>query len=180
MPNLLGPGTYESLTIIGTRIEEGKTPDEPTIVITLADPDTVDHDRPTVLSHFLYTSDKAAKRTAQALRAYGWDPTENEWAIGFFADEKNSLIGTTVKDVVIEMETYTNKAGETKTSPKIKKVGNTSFGFGMSNAEAKSVQTAFQRRMRLKNAQSFADDLPGYDTPPAGAPNPTADDTVPF
>jgi hypothetical protein len=171
--NLLGPGTYDKLTIIGTRIEDGKVETEPTIVITLADPDTATLKEPTLLSDYIYTTDRALKRSAKKLTAYGWEPNENEWNLGIFASSDNKLIGTQVGPVVIAMETYTNKAGETKTSPRIKKVGEVDFGFGIGPAEAKTITNAFQKRMRFKGASAV-----GMGTP--GQPQDKYDDEIGF
>jgi hypothetical protein len=164
MANLIQPGTYEKLTIIGTRLEDGKVMDEPVIVITLAEPDTVDDEKPTILSHYLYTSDKSQKRTAHALKAYGWDPEQNEWAIGFFATPNNSLIGTGVGPVIVENNVYQAKDGTTKSGPRVKQIGDVAFGFGIGSDEARTIQSAFQKRMRLKAAQSFSDGLPSLPT----------------
>lgn len=177
MANQFAPGTYDELVIIGTDVEPGKGEDEAVIVIKLTTPEEADDASPTTLWHRIYLTDKAKKRATKTLRAYGWDPDANDWDFSVFvADgdpDENPLLGKTVGPVIVELESYTSKTGETKVSPKVKQIGNTAFGFGIGSSEAKALAARFQKRMRLINAQSYADGLPGV---PPSTPKPAAAD----
>lgn len=114
---LLQAGSYSRLRINGSALKDGKTEGEPVIMIYLEDPESGD-----TITDYLYTSNAAwDKVTAPRLKAYGWDPAENSYAIAQLNrsnEENNPLLGKYVEDVVIKEETF-----EGKTRPKVAGVG---------------------------------------------------------
>lgn len=116
---LLEAGKYERLMIDSVQVSDHKVEGEPKIVFRLTDPETQDS-----ILDFLYTSNNAwDKVTAPRLKAYGWDPAENNYAIGQLHNNE-SLIGTEVGPVIVKLETWAvADGGDGKSRPKVQQVG---------------------------------------------------------
>lgn len=166
---ILEPGTYDQLRIAGTRLEPHKVDGEPKIVVVLEDP-AAEPGEGAIASDWLYTSNAAWDAvTEQRLKNYGWDPAANDFALSFFANQDNNLIGKLVGPVVLVDEPYNGKS-----QVKVARVGDEKFGKNLANDAAKAQESEFQRRMRMRLANKFANALPSH--PPAPAPATASDD----
>lgn len=162
MPRPLIPdGTYEKLKIIGTRLEKNATTGDPVVVVSLMEPDADEGDENApILSDFLQTSNAAWDFiTAKRLASYGWDAYANSFALSYFANPANDLIGTLVGPVVVKSETYNNKS-----RPKVYRVGDEQFGSGLGDDEAKKAEKDFQARMRMRTGSGPVPVSTGHDT----------------
>lgn len=153
---IIQAGTYELLRLNGSELHPNrKEPDLKDIFIFLEDLESGD-----TITDYLYTSNAAWDQvTAPRLKAYGWDPEANSYAISqlnLTAEEGNPLAGKFVGPVVIKDEEFKGK-----TRQKVTQVGEF-VREQMSHEEAKLFEAHL--RARLTGGRTT--------TPKAAKPNP--------
>ncbi len=175
---LLAGGTYEKLRINGSRLRDGKNPDEPVIEVFLEETETGD-----TITDYLYTTDAAwGKVTMPRLKAYGWDPAQHNYSISDLNkthDEGNPLSGKSAGPVVIKEEEYQGKVRS-----KVAQVGEY-VRDQMDPAQASSFEARFRARVLALGAphpaaasRKKAPQRPVSSSAPASRS--AADDDVPF
>lgn len=101
---LAGAGTYDKMMIDSIQVVPHKVEGEPCIRVRLTDVETQDS-----ITDFLYTSNAAWDAVTQdRLKAYGWDPATNSYAISQLHNNAD-LIGTEVGPVHVKEEMFEGK-----------------------------------------------------------------------
>jgi len=118
----------------------------------------------TIWSYHYFSSPKALDITVDTLRAIGWDPIENGWALDCI-NGTNRLVGQEAQLVLSEQE-YDGKV-----RVKVQFVNNINGGGGLRDTMTEDEVTAFVAGLRQRA---------GVSSTPAPAQAPTDDDVVPF